>query len=208
MFGIDFKLAVLPCVDKINTFFSDRYFYYVNIRLFVNNILNVHTHNIRKIFLRFCKQNSWLFQQTLFLFWWRKLVPKKLWKNGKQLNVGKGLTSVRLRLVVATFDSKVAYLRGMRKKNLIILSSLQKKSSQFFVLFVCHCWHLICQISIESIPNICNMITERHHTVLYLHFFCFHFYWAIFNWNFIWSIDLSNDVYCDYRNKSACLYMI
>ena len=32
-----------------------------------------------------------------------------------------------------------------------------------------------------------------------------HFYWAIINWNFIWNIDLSNGVYCDVRNKSACL---
>ena len=32
-----------------------------------------------------------------------------------------------------------------------------------------------------------------------------HFYWAIINWNFIWNIDLNNGVYCDLRNKSACL---
>ena len=31
------------------------------------------------------------------------------------------------------------------------------------------------------------------------------FYWAIINWNFIWNIDLNNGVYCDLRNKSACL---
>ena len=33
-----------------------------------------------------------------------------------------------LRLVGATFDTKVGFLRRMRKKNLIILQSLQKKS--------------------------------------------------------------------------------
>ena len=36
-----------------------------------------------------------------------------------------------LQLVVATFDSKVASLRRIRQKNLIILKSLQKK----FVIF-------------------------------------------------------------------------
>ena len=43
------------------------------------------------------------------------------------------------RLLAATFDSKVAFLRRMRKKNLIILKSLQKKSLPFLVLFVCRC---------------------------------------------------------------------
>ena len=42
-------------------------------------------------------------------------------------------------LVGATFDSKVTSLRRMRKKNLIILKSLQEKSVQFFVLFICRC---------------------------------------------------------------------
>ena len=49
-----------------------------------------------------------------------------------------------LRLVAATFDSKIPSLRRMRKKNLIILKSLA-----FFVLYICRCWHLSCQISIE-----------------------------------------------------------
>ena len=38
-----------------------------------------------------------------------------------------------LRLVGATFDSKVAFLRWMRKKNFIILKSLQKI---FFVIIL------------------------------------------------------------------------
>ena len=56
-------------------------------------------------------------------------------------------------LVGATFDSKVPSLRRMRKKNLLILKSLQKKKKfgNFLVLFVCHCCHLSCQISIESV---------------------------------------------------------
>ena len=67
--------------------------------------------------------------------------------------------SVLLQLVGATFDSKVASLRTMRKKNLIILKSLQKKSLPYFVLFVCRCWHLSCQISIESVRNMLNGLT-------------------------------------------------
>ena len=95
-----------------------------------------------------------------------------------------------LRLVGATFDAKVASLRRMRKKNLIILKSLQKKSLPFFVLFVYRCWHFV----------ICNMLTERTYYYNNLHF-----YWSINNWNFIWNIDLNNGVYCDLRHRSACL---
>ena len=63
------------------------------------------------------------------LFWSWKLIEKIYWKNRKQLNVGKDLMSCYefnrnaelLRLVGATFYSKVASLRRMMKKNLIIL---------------------------------------------------------------------------------------
>ena len=55
-----------------------------------------------------------------------------------------------LRLVAVSFDSKVANLRRIRKKNLIILKSLQRKRSPSFV---CRCWHLSCQISIESVAD-------------------------------------------------------
>ena len=41
-----------------------------------------------------------------------------------------------LRLVGATFDSKVAALRRMRKKNLLILKSLQKNSFLFYLFVV------------------------------------------------------------------------
>ena len=37
---------------------SDRHFYSINIRLYVYNILSVHTHKIRNIFLTARKQNS------------------------------------------------------------------------------------------------------------------------------------------------------
>ena len=66
-------------------------------------------------------------------------------KNGKQLNIGKGVTLVcngnaeLLRLVEATFDSKVAFLRRMRKKNLdkLIEKFVKRKVGNFlFYLFV------------------------------------------------------------------------
>ena len=59
-----------------------------------------------------------------------------------------------LRLEETIFDSKVSSLRRMRKKNSIILKSLQKKMLPFFVWFVCRYWHLSCQISIESVRKI------------------------------------------------------
>ena len=101
-----------------------------------------------------------------------------------------------LRLVGATFDSKVASLRRMRKKNLIILKSLQKKSLSFFVLFVCRCWHLSCQISIVKCLENCNMLTVRTYESAVIEIFLniitiLHFYWAIINWNFIWHILIS-----------------
>ena len=76
---------------------------------------------------------------TLFLFWWRKLIPKlfikKMEKNSNLLLCNRnGELSVE-----ATFDFKVAFLRGMMKENLIVLKRVQKKSLPFFVLFVCHC---------------------------------------------------------------------
>ena len=74
-----------------------------------------------------------------------------------------------------------------------------------FVIF----WHLSCQISIESVWKnvICSLNLFK--TVLYLKFSQYYnnlrFYWAIINCNFIWNIDLNNDVYWDLHNNSACL---
>ena len=63
-----------------------------------------------------------------------------------------------LRLVGATFYSKVASLRRMMKKNLIILKSLQKRKLLLMAIFcfICffRCLHLSCQILIESVRNI------------------------------------------------------
>ena len=66
-----------------------------------------------------------------------------------------------LRLVGATFDSKVASLRGLRKKNLIIPKSLQRKVSHFlFYLFA-----VVLTFELSNIIWKCsenwNMLTER-----------------------------------------------
>ena len=102
----------------------------------------------------------------------------------------------------------------MRKKNLIILKSLQRKIRTFFVLFVCHCWHLSCQISNESVGKIakCSLYVLIYGSAVFKFFSEYynnlHFYWAIINLNFIWNIDLNNGVYYDLLNESACLNTI
>ena len=128
------------------------------IPLFVNNILSVQTHNIHNIFL---------IADIVFILVVKNNSKKVCEKNGKQLNVGKSLTSVcnrnaeLLRLVGATFDFKVASLRRMRKKNLIILKSLQKQSLPFFVLFVLSLFTFeLSNINWKCSHN-CDMPTER-----------------------------------------------
>ena len=130
-------------------------------------------------------------------------------KNWKKVLLVWNRNAELLRLLGATFDSKVAFLRTMRNKNVIILKSLQKKKFlPFLVLFVCRCWHLSCQISIESVRKIVICLLNALMAVLYLNFFCqyynnLRFYWAIINRNFIWNIVLYSGVYCDLRNKSV-----
>ena len=70
-----------------------------------------------------------------------KKVCEKMENNSmlKQVLLAFNRNSKLLRLVGATSDSKVASLRKMRKKNWIILKTLQIKSLPFFVLFVCRC---------------------------------------------------------------------
>ena len=95
-------------------------------------LLNQYSHNIRNILLTAGKQNSWLFHQHSFNF-----VCEKMENNStlKKVLLVCNRNAELLRLVGATFDSKVAFLGRMRKKNLIILKSLQKNSAIFG--FVC-----------------------------------------------------------------------
>ena len=66
-----------------------------------------------------------------------------------------------LRLVGATFDSKVASLRGLRKKNLIIPKSLQGKVYHFmFYLFAVVLTFELSYINWKCSENF-NMLTER-----------------------------------------------
>ena len=65
----------------------------------------------------------------------RKNLLKK-WKTTQRRKRSYNRNAKLLRLVGATFYSKVASLKRMMKKNLIILKSFQKKSLSFIVLFV------------------------------------------------------------------------
>ena len=68
---------------------------------------------------------------ALFLFWWRKLVPKKFYEKMENNSTLEQVLPVfnknaeLLRLVGATFVTKMVFLRRMRKKNLILLKSWQ-----------------------------------------------------------------------------------
>ena len=72
-----------------------------------------------------------------------KISRKNLLKNWKTTQRWKRLLLVfnrnaeQLRLVEATFYSKVASLRRMMKKNLIILKSLQKRKLMAIFCFIC-----------------------------------------------------------------------
>ena len=140
----------------------------------MNNILSVQAHKICNIFLTAGKQ-LYCFNDIVFILVAKissKKICEKMENNStleKILLVCNRNTDL-LRLVEGTFDSKVT-LRWMRKKTLIILKCLQKKSSPFFVLFVCRCWHLSCQISIESVWKIVICSLNVLMTVIYLKFF-------------------------------------
>ena len=111
-----------------------------------------------------------------------------------------------LRLVGTTFNSKVAFLRRMRKKNLIILKSLQKKVCNFFCfIFLSLLTFELSNINWKCSEN-CNMLTELCGINNFSQYYNnLRFYGAIINLNFIWNIDINNGVYCDLHNKSACL---
>ena len=111
-------------------------------------------------------KSSWLFQQTLFLFFGGEKIKNNSMFEKVLLVCNRN--AELLRLIGATIDSKVASLKSMRKKNLIILKSLQKKSLPFFVVFICRCWHLSSQISIGSVRKIVICSLNVLITLLYL----------------------------------------
>ena len=127
-------------------------------------------------FLKTAKQNSWLFNNIVFILVVKISSKKVCEKNRKQLNVVLGLTSVTQERRAVAFSRSNFWLQSgfpqkNEKINLIIPESLQKKSSPFFVLFVCRCWHLSCQISIESVRKIIICSLNILMIVLYLKFF-------------------------------------
>ena len=140
------------------------------------NILSVQTHNIRNIFWQLVNKTADCFNSIVFILV-AKISSRKVCEKMENNSMLEKVLLIcnrnaeLLRLVVATFDSKVAFLRRMRKKNFIIRKSLQKKVCNFlFYLFVV-CWHLSCQISIESVRKILICSLNVLMTVLYLKFF-------------------------------------
>ena len=80
-------------------------------------------------------------------------------ETSEKILLERNMNAKLLRLVGATFDTNVASVRRMRKKNLIILESLQKNILPFFVLFVCRCWHWAVKSQLKCWGNY-NMFTE------------------------------------------------
>ena len=111
------------------------------------------------------KQNSWLFQQNCFYFGGENYFQTSLWKDSEQLLLVCNSNAELLRLVVSTFDSKVASLRMMRKKKLIILKRLQKKVRHFFFFFFCFICLSLLTFELSNINWKCSenykMLTER-----------------------------------------------
>ena len=113
-----------------------------------------------------------------------------------------------LRLVGATFYFKVASLRRMMKKNLIILKSLQIRKLLLMTIFCFICFVVVkYQLKVfgtylyaqwTQLLQCCIWNFSQYYNNLY-------FYWTITNWNFIWNIVFSNGIYWDLRNKSVCL---
>ena len=106
---------------------------------------------------------------TLFLFWWRKIFPKKVCEKMENNSTLEKILLVcnrnveLLRLLGATFDSKVAFFRRMRKKNMIILKKVCRKK---FAIFCFICLPLLSfelsKISWKCSENF-NMLTGRNY---------------------------------------------
>ena len=102
------------------------------------NILSVQTYNICNIFVNKTAE----YFNKIFFFFKAKINSKKAcekMENNSTLEyvfLRCNKNAELLRLVEATFDSKVAFLKRMRKKNLIIRKSLQKKCGHFLFYLI------------------------------------------------------------------------
>ena len=110
-----------------------------------------------------------------------------------------------LRLVGASFYSKVASLRRLMKKNLIILKSLQKRKLLLMAIFCFICFVFIYIWVVKYQLKVFETYLYAHWTYLwqcciwnfsqYYNNLSIQFYWTIINWNFIWNIVLNNGIY-------------
>ena len=113
---------------------------------------------------------------NIVLFWSWKLVEKIYWKNGNNSTLEKILwvfnrNAELLRLVGASFYSKVASLRRTMKKNLIILKSLQKRKLLLLAIF----YFVVVYICVVK----CQL--KEFGTYLYAHWT---YLWQCCIWNF------------------------
>ena len=112
-------------------FLLSQFIYFICVQYF-----EVQTYNIRNIFLTVDCFNNIVFILVAKISFKRiceKIQINSTWKN---VLVVWNKNAELLRLVGATFDSKVAFIRTMRKENLIILNSLQKKKFAIFDIWV------------------------------------------------------------------------
>ena len=121
------------------------------------------------------KQNSWLFQQHFVLV--VKISRKNLLENNSTLEkilLVFNRYAELLRLVGATFDSKVASLRRMMKNNLIILKSLQKRKLLLMAIFCFICFVVVYIWVVKHQLKVFGIYLYAHWTYL----------WQCCIWNF------------------------
>ena len=112
-----------------------------------------------------------------------------------------------LRLVGATFYSKVASLRRTMKKNFIILKSLLMAIFCFICFVFVYIWVVKYQLKVFGTYLYAHWTYSLQSCIWNFsqYYNNLHFYYAIINWNFIWNIVLNSGIYWDLRNKSVCL---
>ena len=116
-----------------------------------------------------------------------------------------------LRLVGASFGSKVCSLKRIRNTVLKINSEKYREKKFAIFHFIClSLWAFKLSNIHESVRKfvICSLKVRMLQFCIWdfsQYYNNLHFYCTIINWNFVCNIGLSNTVYCDLRNKSTCL---
>ena len=130
------KFYILSALNVMNSW---RNIYKVNIHLFMYNILSVQTHNINNIFWQQVNKTADCFNNIVFILM-AKISFKKVCVKMKNNSMLEKVLLVCSRnaelfqLVGVTFDSKVTFLRRMRKSlftfNIVFRQALLLRKSQ------------------------------------------------------------------------------